>query len=53
MIRITLLVLIGALVLGGWAMAREREMLNHHDDVQMQEMQEASCTPSSDPSGGS
>jgi hypothetical protein len=51
MIRITLLILIGALVLGGWAWAREQEMLNHNADVQMQEMQSASCNPSSDPSG--
>jgi hypothetical protein len=51
MIRITLLMLIGALVLGGWAWAREQEMLNHSTDVQLQEMQSASCNPSSDPSG--
>jgi hypothetical protein len=51
MIRITLLIVIGALVLGGWAWAREQEMLNHSSDVQMQEMQDASCDPSSNPSG--
>ena len=51
MIRITLLVLIGAVVLGEWAWAREQEMLNHSTDVQLQEMQSASCNPSSDPSG--
>jgi hypothetical protein len=51
MIRITLLVFIGALVLCGWAWAREQEMLNHNADVQLQEMQSASCNPSSDPSG--
>jgi hypothetical protein len=51
MIRITLLVVIGALVLGGWARAREQEMLNHNKDVDVQEMQSTSCDPSSDPSG--
>ncbi len=51
MIRITLLVIIGALVLGGWARAREQEMLNHPANVKMQEMEDASCDPSSDPSG--
>ncbi len=51
MIRITLLVVVGALVLGGWARAREQEILNHSGDAQMQEMQSASCDPSSDPSG--
>jgi hypothetical protein len=51
MIRTTLLVVIGVLVLSGWARAREQEMLNHSADVNMQEMQDASCTPSSDPTG--
>ncbi len=51
MFRITLLVAIAALVLGGWAWAREQEILNHPRDAQMQEMQDASCDPSSDPSG--
>ena len=51
MIRITLLVVIAGLVLGGWARAREEEILNHTGDAQMQEMQSASCDPSSNPSG--
>ena len=51
MIRITLLVVIGALVLSGWARAREQEMLNHPHDVKMQQMEDSSCDPSSDPSG--
>ena len=51
MIRITLLIATGALVLGGWAWARAQEMLNHSTDVQLQEMQSGSCNPSSDPSG--
>jgi len=51
MIRITLLMAIAALVLSGWARARQQEMLNHSRDVQMQEMQDASCDPSSGPSG--
>jgi hypothetical protein len=52
MIRITLLIIVGALVASGWAWARQQEMLNHSADVQMQEMQSASCPPSSNPSGG-
>jgi len=51
MIRITLLAFMGTLVLAGWAWAREQETLNHSTDVQMQEMQSASCDPSLDPSG--
>ena len=51
MIRSVLLVVIGTAVLGGWAWAREQEMLNHSGDVQMQEMQSASCGPSSGSSG--
>ena len=51
MIRITLLAVIASLVLGGWAWAREQELLNHSSNVQMQEMQDASCDPSSSPSG--
>ena len=50
--RIILLAVIGALTLGGWAWAREQEMLNHSVDVHMEEMQSASCPPSSNPSGG-
>ena len=51
MIRITLLVVIATLVLGGWAWAREQEMLNHPKDVKMQEMEDPSCDPSSSSSG--
>jgi hypothetical protein len=51
MIRITLLVAIGVVVLSGWAWAREQEMLNHPADVQMQEMQKAYCDPSTTTSG--
>jgi hypothetical protein len=51
MIRITLLVIIGALVISGWAWAREQETLNHPRDVQMQQMEDASCDPSSSSSG--
>lgn len=52
MIRIVLLVLAAALMWGGWAWAREQEMLNHGATVRLQEMQDASCDPSSNPSGG-
>jgi hypothetical protein len=52
MIRTMLLVLIGALVAGGWAWAREQEMLNHNADVKIQLMESSSCDPSSNPSGG-
>ena len=51
MIRITLLIVCAALLLSGWAWARQQEMLNHPHDVQMQEMESASCDPSSSPSG--
>jgi len=52
MIRNTLLVIFAALILVGWAWAREQEMLNHSADVHMEEMQSASCPPSSNPPGG-
>ena len=52
MIRITLLVVIGAVFCAGWAWAREQELLNHPASVQMQEFQAADCTPSSNPPGG-
>jgi hypothetical protein len=52
MIRITLLVIFAALIVSGWAWAREQEMLNHTADVHMEAMQSASCPPSSNPSGG-
>ncbi len=51
MIRITLLVAIGSIVFAGWAWAREQEMLKHAVNVEMQEMQDASCDPSSTSSG--
>jgi len=50
--RIILLAAIGALVLGGWASARQVELLSHAEDVKMQPMQNASCDPSAPPSGG-
>jgi hypothetical protein len=50
--RIMMLAVIGTLTLVGWAWAREQEMLNHSADVQMEEMQNASCPPSSNPPGG-
>jgi hypothetical protein len=50
--RIILLTLIGTLIAGAWAWAKEQQMLNHPADLQMQQMQDASCPPSSNPSGG-
>jgi len=50
--RIMLLAILGVLTLGGWAWSREQEMINHSMDVHMEEMQDASCPPSSDPPGG-
>ena len=50
--QIILLTIIGTLTAGGWAWARQQEMLNHTDDVNMQAMQNASCDPSSSSSGG-
>ena len=50
--RIILLVVMAALMWGGWAWAREQQMLNHNADVHMQQMQDASCGPSSSSSGG-
>jgi len=50
--RTTLLIIIGALVLGGWAWAREQEMLNHATNAKVQEMEDASCNPSSDQGAG-
>jgi hypothetical protein len=51
MTRNILLLTLGALFLAGWAWARAAEMLNHSADARLQEMQDASCPPSSDPSG--
>ncbi len=50
--RTTLLIVIGALVLGGWAWAREQEMLNNGVNAKLQVMEGASCSPTSDNSGG-
>jgi hypothetical protein len=49
---IILLAVIGALTMGGWAWAREQQMLNHLSDVNMQKMDDASCSSSSSSSGG-
>jgi hypothetical protein len=51
MMRIVLLMAIGALISGGWVWARGQEMLDHSGDVKMEEMQSASCPPSSNPQG--
>ncbi len=52
MIRITLLIVIGALVVGGWTWARELEILDHPGTAHLQVMQDPGCDPSSNPSGG-
>ncbi len=52
MIRAALLIVIGAILCVGWAWAREQETLNHPASVRMQEMEQAQCTPSSNPPGG-
>jgi len=49
--RLILLAVIGGLTLGGWAFARQQELINHPDDVRMEKMQNASCPPSSNPGG--
>jgi len=49
--RIILLAIIGCLTLGGWAWAQQQELLNHTSDIHMQKMDDASCDPSSNPSG--
>jgi hypothetical protein len=47
-----LTIIIGLVILGGWAYASEQELANHLQDVQnMQVMDDASCPPSSG-SGG-
>jgi hypothetical protein len=50
--RIIVLVTFGTLCLGGWAWAQQEEMLKHSADVQMEEMDSASCPASSSSSGG-
>lgn len=49
--RLFLLAVIGGLTLGGWAFARQQELLNHSNNVHMEKMQDASCPPSSSPGG--
>jgi hypothetical protein len=51
MIRTTILIVTTALLIAGWASARQQELLNHSQDVQMQEMQSTSCSASSSSSG--
>jgi len=51
MIRTTLLIVTTALLLAGWASARQQELLNHPQDVQMQEMESTGCSTSSSSSG--
>ena len=50
--RIVLLAVMGCLTLGGWAWAQQQELLNHSEDIHMEQMQAGSCPPSSNPSGG-
>jgi hypothetical protein len=45
--QIILLSIIGTLTAGGWAWARQQEMLDHPGQIRLQEMQDASCPPSS------
>ncbi len=49
--QIILLAVIGAMTLGGWAWARQEEMLNHLADVNMQKMDDGPCSSSSSSSG--
>jgi hypothetical protein len=51
MIRTTLLIVTTALLITGWASARQQELLNHSQDVQIQEMEDAYCTTTSSSSG--
>jgi hypothetical protein len=50
--RIILLAVIGTLTLGGWASAQKQQLLNHLSDARMEPMQDASCSNSSNSSGG-
>jgi len=50
--RIVLLAIMGFITLGGWALAQQQELRDNLGDTHMQLMQDASCTPSSNPSGG-
>ncbi len=44
---------VAVLLISGWAAAAQRTLADHLDDVQhLQKMQDASCPPSSNPSGG-
>ncbi len=52
MTRIILLTITAALIWTSWAFARQQELLNHGASIHMQEMEDASCDPSSGPSGG-
>jgi hypothetical protein len=49
--RIILLAVAGCLTLGGWGWAQQQELLNHGEDIHLEQMQDASCGPSSNPSG--
>jgi hypothetical protein len=49
--RILILTVIGCLTLGGWAFAQQQELLDHASNVNMQNMDDGSCSSSSS-SGG-
>lgn len=49
--KIILLVAWAALTLGGWSYAQKQELLTHAQDIEMQKLQNASCSPSSSPGG--
>ena len=52
MIQKLLLTVASALLLGGWVLAQQQQISNHGASARLQEMEDASCPPSSDPSGG-
>ena len=50
--KVFLLALIASLTVTAWASAQQIEMIDHLDSIRMQVMDDGSCPPSSNPSGG-
>jgi hypothetical protein len=50
--RIILLVLVASLTLTAWASAQQTELADHLEGIRMEAMDNGSCPPSSNPSGG-
>jgi hypothetical protein len=50
--RIILLAVMGTLTLSGWASAQKQQLQNHLTEARMEPMEDASCSNSSNSSGG-